>query len=266
MRGAMDKRLKEMKAQGVRLHKPTPEQPMDILIIDELLLLGKLLKEGVHSDLGQIMTVGRKAGFSVIACTQIGEKVQLGALRELFPRRICFRTNTREQTETILGSGGRADMAAAHRISDRTPGVGYCYDDSTGQMVKFRSAYFTDAQTQQIAQGELPAGMEHFLAPPEPEGDHAVYRLNTRAARDGSRKRLYVGISNEPARRFEEHRRDKRWAKDVDWADATLGLKWYPSRAEALAAEAEAIRDELPVHNKVHNQDNPALTVVGDVA
>jgi predicted GIY-YIG superfamily endonuclease len=266
MRGAMDKRLKDMKAQGVRLHKPTPDQPMDILIIDELLLLGKLLKEGVHSDLGQIMTVGRKAGFSVIACTQIGEKVQLGALRELFPRRICFRTNTREQTETILGSGGRADMAAAHRISDRTPGVGYCYDDSTGQMVKFRSAYFTDAQTQQIAQGELPAGMEHFLAPPEPEGDHAVYRLNTRAARDGSRKRLYVGISNEPARRFEEHRRDKRWAKDVDWADATLGLKWYPSRSEALAAEAEAIRDELPVHNKVHNQDNPALTVVEDVA
>jgi predicted GIY-YIG superfamily endonuclease len=266
MRGAMDGRLRSMKAKGVRLHKPTIEEPLDLLLTDELLLLGKLLKEGVHGDMGQVKTVGRKAGFSEIACTQIGEKVQLGPMRELYPRRKCFRTNTREQTETILGSGGRADQAPAHRISDSTPGVGYSYDDTTGRMLKYRAAYFTDAQCQQIAQGEIPAGMEHFLAPPEPEGDHALYRLNTRAARDGSRKRLYVGISNEPARRFEEHRRDKRWAKDVDWADATLGLKWYPSRAEALAAEAEAIRDELPVHNKVHNQDNPALTVVEDVA
>jgi DNA segregation ATPase FtsK/SpoIIIE, S-DNA-T family len=266
IRGALDGRLRSMKAKGVRLHKPTIEEPLDLLLTDELLLLGKLLKEGVHGDMGQVKTVGRKAGFSEIACTQIGEKVQLGPMRELYPRRKCFRTNTREQTETILGSGGRADQAPAHRISDSTPGVGYSYDDTTGRMLKYRAAYFTDAQCQQIAQGEIPAGMEHFITPPEVIADHAVYRLWGFPDRQGARALLYVGETNEPRRRFEEHQREKEWKNLVDWGWSASRVAWYPSKAEAKKAQDDAIRAELPLRNKILNGDNPALTVVEDVA
>jgi hypothetical protein len=261
MKAAMNDRLADMKAKGVRLHKPTPDEPLDILLVDELLLLGDLLKKGVHSDLGQIMTVGRKAGFSVIACTQIGEKVQLGAIRELFPRRVCYRTNTREQTETILGSGGKADMAPAHRISDRTPGVGYSYDDTTGQMVKFRAAYFTDVQAQQIAQGEVPSGMEHFIsAPPAEDVPRAVYwHYSYPDPETGGRKCWYIGSANDPGDRFKQHEKDRksrRWWGKTD--HSARRIEWYPTQAEGFAAEWAAIERDQPLYNDKGNRDNPA--------
>lgn len=258
MADVLEERLREMDDAGVRLHKPTPEAPLEILVVDEMLLLKKLFKTGAESKLGQMHAIWRKAGMGSIDCTQLAEKTTLGELRELIPMRIAFRMNTRGQTVTILGDD-QADMGPAHSIPRGQAGVGYVYDGVTDSMRKFRAVRITDVQTKQIAMGVAPDGLEDYgKEPPEPEGLHALYRLNTKPDRDGSRKRLYIGISNEPARRFDEHRKDKRWAKDVDWADATRNLAWYPTRADALAAEAEAIRDELPVHNKVHNQDNPA--------
>jgi predicted GIY-YIG superfamily endonuclease len=254
----MNARMATMRANEVRKHKPTVAEPLDLLIIDEMIIIKSLIKAGADSDLGQMLSVCRKAGFGVIGCTQLSEKITLGEVRELMPMRMAFRMNTRPQTITILGDD-QADTGPAHTIPRDQQGVGYMYDQGTDSMRKFRAIRITDVQAKQIAMGVAPDGLEDYgKEPPEPEGLHALYRLNTKPARDGSRKRLYIGISNEPARRFDEHRKDKRWAKDVDWADATRNLAWYPTRADALAAEAEAIRDELPVHNKVHNQDNPA--------
>jgi hypothetical protein len=262
MRAAMECRLDAMKAAGVRLHKPTPEEPLDLLIIDELLLLGDMLKRGAQSEYGQLLTVGRKAGFSAIACTQIGHASQLGAVRELHPRRICFRTNTREQTETIIGSGGKADQAPAHRISDRTPGVGYAYDDSTGKILKFRAVHFPDALTQQIAQGELPAGMEMFGQARVAGGKWGLYRFYTRP-KNGARRLLYLGKSNEPLRRYDEHRRNSPWFKDHDPSYGEDGTRrgfvvdWYDTKADMDAAEQRFIELEGPMHNDVYNRKNP---------
>ena len=257
MRDALDCRLDAMKAAGVRLHKPTPAEPMDILVIDELLLLGDTLKKGVHSPLGEIMSMGRKAGYSVLACTQLGEKAQLGSLRELMTRRICFRTGTREQTETVIGSGGKADMAPAHRINSRTPGVGYAYDESTSTAVKFRALYLSDAQASQVAIGEVPSGMEAFGKPAPSAGPHALYRLY-----DRNRELLYVGETNDPKRRFTEHAADKKWWRHVDVP--SIDLQWFngvDARADAKAAEAAAIEAELPRHNTRMNIDNPLRLV-----
>lgn len=67
-----------------------------------------------------------------------------------------------------------------------------------------------------------------------------VYRL---FASDG--QLLYVGATSHFHRRMKEHRQKSVWWR---WA-ARSTVTRYPSMAEALAAEAAAIRDEAPTFN-----------------
>lgn len=69
----------------------------------------------------------------------------------------------------------------------------------------------------------------------------AVYRLY-----DEGGLLLYVGISNNPWRRFAEHRAEKSWSNDV----TDFHLEWFPSRRVALIEEQHAIADEAPLHNR----------------
>lgn len=73
----------------------------------------------------------------------------------------------------------------------------------------------------------------------------ALYRL-----RAASNQLLYIGISEAPLRRWTEHSKDKPW-----WPLVTdFALEWHDSRADALKAEAHAIKTERPLHNQVHNR------------
>src|SRR5258706_587012 len=67
----------------------------------------------------------------------------------------------------------------------------------------------------------------------------AVYRLYN-AARD----LLYVGMSSSPETRWKNHARAQPW-----WAPDRVALAevvWYETRAEAAAAERQAIKTENP--------------------
>ncbi|MFF1779853.1 GntR family transcriptional regulator [Streptomyces virginiae] len=68
----------------------------------------------------------------------------------------------------------------------------------------------------------------------------AVYRLY-----DAEERLLYVGIIMDLEQRFADHRRQKFWWHLVDRQD----VRWYDSRPEAEAVEAEAIRTENPLHD-----------------
>ncbi|MFI7294014.1 GIY-YIG nuclease family protein [Streptomyces sp. NPDC050121] len=70
----------------------------------------------------------------------------------------------------------------------------------------------------------------------------ALYRLFDR--RGGL---LYVGITNDPAFRWKQHRGDKGWWPKV----ADKQVTWYATRALALQAEALAIHTEGPAFNTV---------------
>jgi hypothetical protein len=72
---------------------------------------------------------------------------------------------------------------------------------------------------------------------------HALYRF---FAEDGAL--LYVGITNNPARRFAQHGAARDWWLEV----ATIRLEMYPSREAVLAAERAAIVAERPRYNVVH--------------
>lgn len=72
---------------------------------------------------------------------------------------------------------------------------------------------------------------------------HALYRF-----RDVTGKLLYVGITLDPAGRFQRHERRAPWWTDV----ATITIEPYPDRASVLAAEVAAIHAEIPAHNIQH--------------
>lgn len=82
---------------------------------------------------------------------------------------------------------------------------------------------------------------------PNPRDQHvptALYRLY---GADGTL--LYIGVTDNPDRRFKQHRDTKPWWPQV----AQKTIEWRPSRVVALADEADAIRAEAPVYNIDHN-------------
>lgn len=70
---------------------------------------------------------------------------------------------------------------------------------------------------------------------------HALYRFY---ADDGTL--LYVGITNNPGNRFNQHGADKPWWHEV----RGITMEPYPDRASVLAAEARAIAVENPRYNR----------------
>ncbi|MGS2615125.1 hypothetical protein ACVCAH_11460 [Micromonospora sp. LZ34] len=72
----------------------------------------------------------------------------------------------------------------------------------------------------------------------------------------GWQQLLYIGITERTAvARWAEHCGDKRWAPDV--ACWERDPRVWASEADVLAAERAAIIAERPVHNVVHNGNNP---------
>jgi DNA-binding transcriptional regulator YhcF (GntR family) len=84
---------------------------------------------------------------------------------------------------------------------------------------------------------------------PRPSEPTALYRLY-----DSQGRLLYVGIATSPERRWLQHAAEKVWWPAVSRRDT----EWFPSRAEAAAAEITAIRSERPCHNEAHTAPIPA--------
>ncbi len=61
-----------------------------------------------------------------------------------------------------------------------------------------------------------------------------------------SNELLYVGISTGPIKRLEQHKQEKSWIDEV----CRIEVKKFANRSDALLAEADAIENEYPLHNK----------------
>lgn len=80
----------------------------------------------------------------------------------------------------------------------------------------------------------------------ENTSDTTLYRLY-----DADTDLLYVGISGNPGRRFDQHAKGptgKRWWSEV----ATGTMEHFATREEAAAAEVAAIQGECPRYNIAH--------------
>jgi hypothetical protein len=75
--------------------------------------------------------------------------------------------------------------------------------------------------------------------------------IEGKVARDKRRGvyELYVGISKNPGRRWNQHSQTKYWWGQVGRHEVV----WFDSRPSALLAEHRAMISERPVHNSLHD-------------
>jgi len=76
--------------------------------------------------------------------------------------------------------------------------------------------------------------------------NYTIYRIS-----DASGNLLYVGQTNDPERRLEEHIETKPWLPDEFHVTLERG---YQTRDSVTVAEENAIKSERPRHNIVHNK------------
>lgn len=251
--------------KGKKLTKSTAEYPRCILWMDELLLLPKSVYKDTAADfspLRRILAGGPAAMFTVIAGTQLVYSEDLGAVKGLFTQRVVFRLPSPEITETAFFKGAVAQGAACHLLhKTRDRGVGWALNDD-GELVQFRAAKVEDSDLADALRGVVPDGMATQTVAELKRC--AVYRIWGFADAEGRRELKYVGKSNAPLRRRQEHIDDPAepwWSTIEDPLNEcdpeTFAWDWYDTEVLALAAEKSTIQGEGPTKNTVHNRANP---------
>lgn len=160
---AMAARQASLRERTIRdLKTFTDEDPLDIMLIDELLtalafgagkarikMFGQTIST---SDAFMVyLSTCRSAGFTVLALSQLGEKNVIGPIRGLFDYATCLRVG---QTETelvdmILGNGAHKAYPA-HDLSPTRDTAGIGWQREIGGVEKYRAAYLSDHQRRQL--------------------------------------------------------------------------------------------------------------------
>lgn len=283
-RDRMEDRLSKMKRLGYRQFDPTlpglEDEPWHYLVIDELLLCAGMIKQGVLSPLGDVLAVGRKAGFLVIACTQLGQKSTLGDIRDLFPQRVCFGTKTMEMTDAVLGTAATTNGAVCHEL--KRVGSGYLWTEKARGYWKFHTKHIQNTlaivgmggevdprppvnprenrpqqtrMTKDVGNGHHSHnGMAGQVQARNPQsaatatlthdasGQWALYKFHTS---DGSL--VFVGIAPDPNRAFRDHEQTDEWFELVDRSKTIV--QWYPDYQQAVHSQQEIIRRDNPPWN-----------------
>jgi DNA segregation ATPase FtsK/SpoIIIE, S-DNA-T family len=126
-----------------RLHRPTPSEPLFVVIIDEIAALtayvtDRKTRTEIEHLLGLLLSQGRAVGISLIAAIQDPSKDTL-PVRQLFTVRIGLRLTEASQTAMVLGQGARYAGAECDLIADTSPGVGYMMVDGTAEPQRVRA-------------------------------------------------------------------------------------------------------------------------------
>ena len=151
-------RARQDRLRGVtRLHRPTPGDPLIVVVIDELASLtayvsDRQLRKRIEAGLSLLLSQGRAVGVSVVAAVQDPRKDTI-PVRDLFPTRICLRVTEAEHVTLTLGAGSRAKGAHAERIRHDLPGVGFVQVDGLHEPTRVRFAHITDTEIAALAPG-----------------------------------------------------------------------------------------------------------------
>jgi S-DNA-T family DNA segregation ATPase FtsK/SpoIIIE len=151
----MTERAEQMRGH-TRQHVPTREEPLILLVVDEIASLttyqtDRKTKTEMEQLLGLIHTQGRAVGVSVLAAVQDPSKDTL-AMRQLFPTRIALRLSEPTQAAMVLGQSARDRGALADLIPESTPGVGYVQEEERAEPVRVRAFHVPDTMIRRLAQ------------------------------------------------------------------------------------------------------------------
>jgi S-DNA-T family DNA segregation ATPase FtsK/SpoIIIE len=151
-------------AGHTRLHTPTVDDPLIVLVIDELAALtsyrprtkdARELYGRIDMAINLLLSQGRAVGIIVIAALQDPRKEVLPN-RDLFPNRIALRLIEAEATDMVLGPGARDLGADCSRIDPRTPGVCWMWGDGEAEPTRARFSYPTDDDISDLAEHYRP--------------------------------------------------------------------------------------------------------------
>ncbi|RAO09563.1 hypothetical protein MED15_05852 [Micromonospora noduli] len=139
-----------------RQHTPTPDEPLIVLVIDELAnltayLTDRQLKDRIKAALSILLSQGRAVGVHVVAAIQDPRKEVL-PFRDLFPTRIGLRLAEAAQVDLVLGEGMRDRGALCDRIPQSLPGVGFVVIDGDPTPMRVRFSYLSDDEIRAMAQ------------------------------------------------------------------------------------------------------------------
>ena len=160
MAGVLEEAVKRMRQRAAQLrgvtrqHTPTVDEPLIVLVVDELAALTAYLtdrkvRDRIREALGLLLSQGRAVGVHVVAALQDPRKDVL-PFRDLFPTRIALRLTEPEQVDMVLGDGARDRGAACDRIPETSPGVGYVALDGVREPVRVRFSYLTDTDIRDL--------------------------------------------------------------------------------------------------------------------
>ncbi|CRY77583.1 FtsK/SpoIIIE domain-containing protein [Nocardia farcinica] len=156
----MRERRAFMRANGIRKHRPTTEQPLILIIIDEAAALSAYAEPDQVKEFrrltGLILSQGRAVAVSMVAALQDPSKETMPN-RQLFPIRIGLRLDEPTQVAMVHGQGARDRGARCDKISERTPGVGYVGEDGTAEFVRVRAFWVSDEAADAIVDAYSPA-------------------------------------------------------------------------------------------------------------
>jgi S-DNA-T family DNA segregation ATPase FtsK/SpoIIIE len=155
MADLLDEGVTVMRARAQRLagltrtHQPTQEEPLIVVLVDELANLtaylpDRKLRERITQALSLLLTQGRAVGVVVVAALQDPRK-DVVTFRNLFPTKVALRLDEPSQVDMVLGDGARDQGARCDQIPESLPGVGYMRVDGVREPVRVRAAWVSDA-------------------------------------------------------------------------------------------------------------------------
>lgn len=145
---AVMRRRQERLRGRSRMHKPSPAEPLIVVLIDELASLTAYVvdrdaKRRIEAALNLLLSQGRAVGVLVVAALQDPRKEVLPS-RGLFPARIALRLSEQSEVDLVLGGGARDRGARCDQISEDTPGVGFVVEDGHTEPTRVRFSYISD--------------------------------------------------------------------------------------------------------------------------
>jgi S-DNA-T family DNA segregation ATPase FtsK/SpoIIIE len=144
----MQQRARGLADGLIRKHTPTVQEPLILVLIDEIANLTAYLtdrkaKDRINRTLGLLLTQGRAVGVCVVGALQDPRR-EVMVLRNLFPDKVALRLDSPTEVDMVLGDGAREQGAYCDRIPASLPGVGYVRVDGVREPTRVRAGHVTD--------------------------------------------------------------------------------------------------------------------------
>jgi S-DNA-T family DNA segregation ATPase FtsK/SpoIIIE len=132
----------------VRQHVPTIQEPLILVVIDEIAnltayLTDRKVKDRINRALGLLLTQGRANAVCVVGALQDPRR-EVMTLRSLFPYKVALRLDSPTEVDMVLGDSAREQGAYCDRIPASLPGVGYVRIDGVREPTRVRAGHVKD--------------------------------------------------------------------------------------------------------------------------